>query len=54
MPRRVAGDHVDVCVVGSGFAGLAAAERLTAEGASVLVLDAGGDVGTSPSPAPSV
>ena len=53
MPRRVAGDHVDVCVVGSGFAGLAAAERLTAEGASVLVLDAGGDVGTSPAPAPS-
>lgn len=31
----------DVCVVGSGFAGLAVAERLAQQGASVLVLEAG-------------
>ena len=37
--------EADVCVVGAGFAGLAAAHRLSAEGRSVVVLEANDRVG---------
>jgi monoamine oxidase len=37
--------EADVCVVGAGFAGLAAARRLSQEGASTIVLEANDRVG---------
>jgi monoamine oxidase len=37
--------HADVCVIGAGFAGLAAARRLKKENKSVVVLEARGRVG---------
>src|SRR5207249_9932513 len=46
--RAVAADiprHVDVVVVGAGFAGLATARQLVAAGASVVVLEANDRVG---------
>lgn len=44
-PVRRPGATVDVCVVGAGFAGLAAAWRLKQAGASVVVLEARNRVG---------
>src|SRR5260370_16980610 len=38
-------DETEVCVVGAGFAGLAAARRLTAAGRDVMVLEARDRVG---------
>lgn len=54
MPLRSSVVHGDVCIVGSGFAGVAAAERLATSGAAVIVLDAGFDGGRPPAPVPTV
>ena len=37
--------RADVCVVGAGFAGLAAARHLQAQGKTVVVLEAAGQAG---------
>ncbi len=45
IPNTTANLHADVCVIGAGFAGLAAAYKLKKAGAKVIVLEARNRVG---------